>query len=92
MSQPELIGPPLKPGKYIKVTIFLKKKDGITDEYFHSYWLHNHTHRFLKTKAFKTLCRKYSQVPSSLLSVWMQQQLTFLMPVPFPQRGERDQC
>lgn len=62
MSQPELLGPPLKPGKYIKITIFLKKKADITDEYFHAYWLHNHTHQFLKTKAFKTLVRKYSQV------------------------------
>ncbi|KAI6784980.1 uncharacterized protein J7T54_008074 [Emericellopsis cladophorae] len=59
--QPELQGPPLKPGRYIKISLFLKRRPDVTEEYFHAYWLHNHTNLFLGVKAFKELVRKYNQ-------------------------------
>ncbi|KAL2214601.1 hypothetical protein CC79DRAFT_1363364 [Sarocladium strictum] len=42
---PELIGltgPAPKPGRYVKVSLFLRKRADLSDDYFHAYWANNH--------------------------------------------------
>ena len=62
MTQPELLGPPPKPAKLVKVSLFLKKRPDISDDYFRAYWYHNHRVLFVDTKAFRKYVRKYNQV------------------------------
>ncbi|KFH42514.1 hypothetical protein ACRE_067360 [Hapsidospora chrysogenum ATCC 11550] len=61
MTQPELLGPPPKAAKLVKVSLFLKKRPDITDDYFRAYWYHNHRVLFVDTKAFRKYVRKYNQ-------------------------------
>ncbi|CAK7239698.1 MAG: hypothetical protein STHCBS139747_001133 [Sporothrix thermara] len=51
---PPLGGPaPSAAGKYVKITIFLKKLPHVDDEYFRAYWANNHVAPVLKSKIFR---------------------------------------
>lgn len=57
-------GPPPKPGKYLKISLYLRKQPHVTDEYFHAYWANNHIEPALKNKKFTDRVRRYNQVRS----------------------------
>lgn len=63
-SAPALKGPAPKPGRYVKISIFLRKLPHITDEYFHAYWANNHIIPALANKLFVEKVRRYNQVSS----------------------------
>ncbi|TPX08007.1 uncharacterized protein E0L32_010338 [Thyridium curvatum] len=60
-SAPALKGPAPKPGRYVKISIFLRKLPHITDEYFHAYWANNHIIPALANKLFVEKVRRYNQ-------------------------------
>lgn len=62
MEGPAPTGPVPEPGKYLKVTVFVKKKPEVTDEYFHAYWANNHIVPALANKNFMDKVRRYNQV------------------------------
>jgi hypothetical protein len=68
---PQPTGPPPKPGKYIKVSLFLRKKDDVSDEFFHAYWANNHLIPAFRNETFMSKARRYCQVRTypSFLSV-----------------------
>lgn len=47
---------------FIRVQLCLKKKDDITDEFFHSYWKSNHVKLALENKNFVDRVIRYNQV------------------------------
>lgn len=51
-----------KPGKYVKVSLFLKKQPHVTDDHFHAYWAHNHLNPAFANKTFMDKVRRYNQV------------------------------
>lgn len=58
----ELTGPAPKPGKYAKVSLFLRKRPDLSDEYFHAYWANNHVTPAFENKIFMEKVRRYNQV------------------------------
>ncbi|KAL8341600.1 hypothetical protein RB598_003503 [Gaeumannomyces tritici] len=58
---PALTGPPLKPGKYVKLSVHFKKRPDISDEYFFTYWANNHASAFLATTVGHGKIKGYSQ-------------------------------
>jgi hypothetical protein len=67
MEGPKPTGPAPKPGKYLKISLYLKKKPEVTDEYFHAYWANNHIAPALLNKDFVSKVRRYNQVSPALL-------------------------
>lgn len=67
MTSPPLTGPPPKPGRLLKVSLFLRKLPHITDEYFHAYWANNHIIPALANENFVSKVRRYNQVSSRQL-------------------------
>lgn len=61
-SQPELTGKAPPPGRYAKVSLFLRKRSDISDEYFHAYWANNHVTPAFQNKTFIDKVRRYNQV------------------------------
>lgn len=61
MDGPVLTGPPPKEGKYLKVSLYLRKLPHITDDYFHAYWANNHIIPALANKNFVSRVRRYNQ-------------------------------
>ncbi|OCL10835.1 hypothetical protein AOQ84DRAFT_288438 [Glonium stellatum] len=51
--------------KYLKVIFYLKKRDDITDEYFHEYWKINHMKLALENKKFVDKVIRYNQLHAS---------------------------
>jgi hypothetical protein len=62
MDGPASSGPVPKPGKYLKVSLFLKKLPTVTDDYFHAYWANNHVKVALENDTFRHKVRRYNQV------------------------------
>ncbi|KAL8345461.1 hypothetical protein RB601_005483 [Gaeumannomyces tritici] len=58
---PALTGPPLKPGKYVKLSVHFKKRPDISDEYFFTYWANNHVSAFLAATVSHGNIKGYSQ-------------------------------
>ncbi|CAK7215349.1 hypothetical protein SCUCBS95973_002451 [Sporothrix curviconia] len=57
-----LAGPAPSPtGKYVKITMFLKKLPHVSNEYFSAYWANNHVAPALKNKVFRDKVRRYNQ-------------------------------
>jgi len=65
MATPELKGPVPTPGKYVRISLLVKKKEGVTDEFFHAYWANNHGQQALQVKKFVEKCRRYNLVSTS---------------------------
>lgn len=59
---PAPTGPVPKPGKYLKVSLYLKKQPHVTDDYFHAYWANNHLVPAFGNKNFMDRVRRYNQV------------------------------
>lgn len=57
-------GPVPKPGRYLKISLYLRKQPNVTDAYFHAYWANNHLEPALKNKTFTDKTRRYNQVPN----------------------------
>ncbi|KAK0382916.1 hypothetical protein NLU13_8832 [Sarocladium strictum] len=57
----ELTGPAPKPGKYVKVSLFLRKRPDLSDEYFHAYWANNHIAPAFENRKFMEKVRRYNQ-------------------------------
>jgi hypothetical protein len=47
---------------YIRVQLCLKKKDEVSDEFFHNYWKGNHVKLALENKKFRDKVIRYNQV------------------------------
>jgi hypothetical protein len=47
---------------FIRVQLCLKKKDEVTDEFFHNYWKGNHVKLALENKKFVDKVIRYNQV------------------------------
>jgi hypothetical protein len=47
---------------FIRVQLCLKKKDEVTDEFFHDYWKGNHVKLALENKKFSDNVIRYNQV------------------------------
>ncbi|KAH8168324.1 ethD domain-containing protein [Sarocladium implicatum] len=61
-AQPlELTGKAPKPGRYAKVSLFLRKRSDLSDEYFHAYWANNHVTPAFQNKTFMDKARRYNQ-------------------------------
>ncbi|OAA57404.1 Dimeric alpha-beta barrel [Niveomyces insectorum RCEF 264] len=58
---PPVDGPPPTPGKYLKVSLFLRKKPDVSDEYFHAYWRNNHLKPAFANETFAGKVRRYNQ-------------------------------
>lgn len=58
-------GPAPKPGKYLKISLYLRKQPHVTDEYFHAYWANNHLVPAMNNKTFMERTRRYNQVAFS---------------------------
>lgn len=56
MSEPEKL-------PCLRVQLCLKKKDDVTDEFFHEYWKGNHVKLALENKKFADHVIRYNQVP-----------------------------
>ncbi|XXG96009.1 hypothetical protein Hte_002286 [Hypoxylon texense] len=48
----------------VKITFFIKKKDGLSDEEFHKHWSENHAEIFLSVPIARQNIVKYSQFHS----------------------------
>jgi hypothetical protein len=59
MAEPEAL-------PFIRVQLCLKKKDEVTDEFFHNYWKGNHVRLALENKKFVDKVIRYNQVSSLL--------------------------
>jgi hypothetical protein len=46
----------------IKISLFLKKKDDVTDDFFHSHWKGKHVETALRSENFSELVVRYNQV------------------------------
>jgi hypothetical protein len=46
----------------LRVQLCLKKKDDVTDEFFHAYWRGNHVKLALENKKFVDKVIRYNQV------------------------------
>ncbi|KAK1763385.1 hypothetical protein QBC33DRAFT_598608 [Phialemonium atrogriseum] len=58
---PSPSGPVPKPGRYLKISLYLRKQPNVTDAYFHAYWANNHLEPALKNKTFTDKTRRYNQ-------------------------------
>ncbi|KAF2468934.1 uncharacterized protein BDR25DRAFT_230196 [Lindgomyces ingoldianus] len=58
MAEP--VNPP-----YVRVMLCLKKKDEVTDEFFHDYWKGNHVKLALENKKFVDKVIRYNQFHTS---------------------------
>ncbi|KAF2004343.1 hypothetical protein P154DRAFT_519545 [Amniculicola lignicola CBS 123094] len=58
MAEPE--NPPL-----IRVQLFLKKQDRVSDEFFHNYWKDNHVKVALSNQKFRERVVRYNQFHTS---------------------------
>jgi hypothetical protein len=47
---------------FIRVQLYIKKKDDITDQFFHDYWRGNHVKLALENKNFVDRVIRYNQV------------------------------
>jgi hypothetical protein len=47
---------------YLKISIFLKKKPDVSDDFFHSHWKGPHAALATASKTFRAKTRKYNQV------------------------------
>ncbi|KAH7139332.1 hypothetical protein B0J11DRAFT_589065 [Dendryphion nanum] len=50
---------------FIRVQLFIKKKDDITDDFFHNYWRGNHVKLALENKNFVDRVIRYNQFHTS---------------------------
>ncbi|KAL1611845.1 hypothetical protein SLS60_000066 [Paraconiothyrium brasiliense] len=50
---------------YIRVQLCLKKKDEVSDEFFHDYWKGNHVKLALQNKKFRDKVIRYNQFHTS---------------------------
>lgn len=57
-------GPAPQPGKYVKVSLYLKKLPHVSDDHFHAYWANNHLVPAFAHKKFMDKVRRYNQVSS----------------------------
>ncbi|KZL77398.1 dimeric alpha-beta barrel doman containing protein [Colletotrichum tofieldiae] len=60
-TAPSLIGPAPERGRYLKITMFIRKLPDITNEYFHAYWANNHVQVSLANATFASKIRRYNQ-------------------------------
>ncbi|ERS95467.1 hypothetical protein HMPREF1624_07983 [Sporothrix schenckii ATCC 58251] len=60
-SGPAVNGPLPTPGRYLKVSLFLRKVPSVSDEYFHGYWRNNHLVPAFANDTFMSKVRKYNQ-------------------------------
>lgn len=60
-----LRGPAPERGRYLRITMYIRKLPGITDDYFHAYWANNHREAALANSTFAAKIRRYSQVSSA---------------------------
>jgi hypothetical protein len=51
-----------QPKQYLKISLFLKKLDTITDDQFHAHWKGQHVDLALQNNTFNSKTRKYNQV------------------------------
>lgn len=58
-------GPAPKPGKFVKVSLYLKKLPHVSDDHFHAYWANNHLVPAFAHKKFMDKVRRYNQVRPS---------------------------
>ena len=58
-------GPAPKLGKYVKVSLYLKKLPHVSDDHFHAYWANNHLVPAFAHKKFMDKVRRYNQVSAS---------------------------
>ncbi|WQF79296.1 Putative EthD domain-containing protein [Colletotrichum destructivum] len=56
-----LTGPAPERGRYLRITMYIRKLPGITDDYFHAYWANNHRQAALANSTFAAKIRRYSQ-------------------------------
>jgi hypothetical protein len=59
---PAKLAQPSDQHKKIRIMLFIKKLDDISDQQFHSYWKKHHVDMAMKVEAFKDKTRRYSQV------------------------------
>lgn len=52
--------------RLLKITEYLKKKPGVTDEQFHAHWNGQHVNIAMESELFRKKVRKYNQVSPSL--------------------------
>lgn len=50
------------PSRYLRITKFITKLPGITDEQFRSHWKGHHANVAMRSAAFRKNIRKYTQV------------------------------
>lgn len=62
-----------EPPKYIKILLMLKKKDEVSDEFFHQYWRGNHVDLAIANKKFTDKVIRYNQVSSLRLDSFIVQ-------------------
>lgn len=55
-------GPVPIPGKYVKVSLYLKKLPHVSDDHFHAYWANNHLVPAFAHQKFMDKVRRYNQV------------------------------
>jgi hypothetical protein len=78
----ELTGPAPKPGRYVKVSLFLRKRADLSDDYFHAYWANNHVKPAFESPIFMEKVRRYNQVCLSLQRKFTSLRLFFLSRCP----------
>ncbi|KAF2489791.1 hypothetical protein BU16DRAFT_420422, partial [Lophium mytilinum] len=66
--------------KYIKVSLMLKKRDEVTDEFFHQYWRGNHVDLAMANQKFMEKVVRYNQWHTS--PDLKKQAAAFGIPVP----------
>jgi hypothetical protein len=57
---------------FIRVQLCLRKKDEVSDEFFHNYWKDNHVKLALENKNFVDRVIRYNQVRSTPMLVFIQ--------------------
>lgn len=62
---PTLAGPAPKPGKYIRVSIQIKKRPDVSFEYFSAYWANNHVAKTAADIRGSSPVKRYNQVRPS---------------------------
>jgi hypothetical protein len=72
MSSAESKTPNGQPCRLLKITEFLTKKPGITDEQFHAHWNGQHVNIAMKSEIFRKKIRKYNQVRIGFSSPWQE--------------------
>ncbi|OLN97781.1 hypothetical protein CCHL11_07909 [Colletotrichum chlorophyti] len=61
-AAPALAGPVPQRGRYLKISMFMKKLPHLTDDYFRAYWANNHRLLVLENSTFTSKVRRYNQL------------------------------